>query len=214
MPDFPSDHLSALGVYKFTEALMSKAPTPGGGGTAALIGSLAASLAAMATNLTIGKKKFLPYEQDHLYIIAETNTLRLRLLELMDEDAAAFEPLSRVYALDKSTPGYAEQLERATLNACKAPFEMMECCCHLLTILEDLRRKCSVLLLSDVGCAALAARCALESASMNVFVNTRMLPACAEAEALSMEAQAMLEAYLPRAQAVADSVMDYLRRTK
>jgi Formiminotransferase-cyclodeaminase. len=29
--------------YQFTEELMSKAPTPGGGGTAALIGSLAAA---------------------------------------------------------------------------------------------------------------------------------------------------------------------------
>ena len=125
MPDSQFDLLSALGVCKFTEELMSKAPTPGGGGAAALIGSLAAALAAMATNLTIGKKKYLPYEQDHLHIIAETNTLRLRLLELMDEDAAAFEPLSRVYSLDKNAPGYARQLESATLNACKAPCEMM-----------------------------------------------------------------------------------------
>ena len=125
MPDPLPDHLSALRVYQFTEELMSKAPTPGGGGTAALIGSLAAALAAMATNLTIGKKKFLPFEQDHLSIIAETDTLRLRLLELMDEDAAAFEPLSRVYSLDKNAPGYARQLESATLNACKAPCEMM-----------------------------------------------------------------------------------------
>ena len=214
MPDPLPEHLSALRVYQFTEELMSKAPTPGGGGTAALIGSLAASLAAMATNLTIGKKKFLPFEQDHLSIIAETNMLRLRLLELMDEDAAAFAPLSRVYALDKDSPGYADQLETATLNACKAPCEMMDCCCKLISILEDLRGKCSVLLLSDVGCAALAACCALESASMNVFVNTRMLPGCTEAEAMSTKAQAMLEEYLPRARAVADSVMNYLRTTK
>ena len=214
MSDSLAGRLSALGVCQFTGELSSKAPTPGGGGASALIGSLAASLGAMAANLTIGKKKFLPYEQDHLRIIAETDKLRLRLLELMDEDAAAFEPLSRVYSLDKSMPGYAEQLETATLNACRAPFEMMECCCTLIALLEEFREKCSVLLLSDVGCAALAARCALESASMNVFVNTRMLPESAEAETLSKKAQAMLEEYLPRAQAVADSVMTYLRTPK
>ena len=138
----------------------------------------------------------------------------MRLLTLMDEDAAAFEPLSRVYSLDKSSPGYAEKLTSATLTACKAPFEMMECCCTLIALLEELREKCSVLLLSDVGCAALAARCALESASMNVFVNTRMLPGCAEADTLSAKAQAMLEEYLPRAQTVADSIMTYLRTPK
>ena len=209
-----SDSLADLSCRAFSERLSSKAPVPGGGGAVALTGSLAASLGAMAANLTIGKKKFLPFEEDHRRIIAEADWLRMSLLALMDEDAAAFEPLSRVYSLDKSMPGYAEQLETATLSACKAPFEMMECCCRLIALLEELREKCSALLLSDVGCAALAARCALESASMNVFVNTRMLPDCVEAKSLSTKAQAMLEEYLPRAQAVADSVMTYLRTPK
>ena len=64
------------------------------------------------------------------------------------------------------------------------------------------------------GCAALTARCALESASMNVFVNTRMLPDCTEAQTLHTKAWAMLEEYLPRAQAVSNSVMDHLRTPK
>ena len=209
-----TDHLSALGIHTFTEELMSKAPTPGGGGASALIGSLAASLGAMAANLTVGKKKFLPFEEDHQRIISEAGKLRLRLLELMDEDAAAFEPLSRVYSLDKDSPGYAEKLTSATLDACRAPFEMMACCRKLIVLLEELRVKCSRLLLSDVGCAALAARCALESASMNVFVNTRMIPDSEEAASLSRQAVAMLQEYVPRAQAVADSVMNHLRSPK
>ena len=208
------DSLADLSCRAFSEQLFSKAPVPGGGGAAALVGSLASALGAMAANLTIGKKKFLPFEEDHRRIIAEADRLRLRLLTLMDEDAAAFEPLSRVYSLDKSSPGYAEKLTAATLSACRAPFEMMECCCALIALLEELRGKCSVLLLSDVGCAALAAHCALESASMNVFVNTRMLPDCAEADMLSTKAQAMLAEYLPRTRAVADSVMDHLRTSK
>ena len=206
------DSLVNLSCGGFSEQLSSKAPVPGGGGAAALIGSLAAALGAMATNLTIGKKKFLPFEEDHRRIIAEADVLRLRLLALMDEDAAAFEPLSRVYSLDKDSPGYAEKLTAATLDACTAPFEMMECCCKLTELLEELREKCSVLLLSDVGCAALAACCALESASLNVFVNTRMIPENEEAAAMSQKADSMLQEYIPRAQTVADSVMIYLRR--
>ena len=208
------DSLRNLSCRAFSEQLFSNAPVPGGGGTAALIGSLAASLGGMAANLTIGKKKFLPFEEDHRRIIAEADRIRLRLLTLMDEDAAAFEPLSRVYSLDRSSPGYAEKLMVATLAACKAPFEMMQNCCTLIALLEELREKCSPLLLSDVGCAALAARCALESASMNVFVNTRMLPDCTEAQTLHTKAWAMLEEYLPRAQAVSNSVMDHLRTPK
>ncbi len=208
------DSLADLSCRSFSEQLASKAPVPGGGGAAALIGSLAAALGAMAANLTVGKKKFLAYEEDHLRIIAEAGRLRQRMLELMDEDAAAFEPLSRVYSLDRNSPGYAEKLEAATLAACRAPFQMMECCCAMTALLEELREKCSMLLLSDVGCAALAARCALEAASMNVFVNTRMIPDNAEAAAMSAKAVAMLQDCIPRAQAVADSVMAYLRKTK
>ena len=39
---------------EFSEALASKAPVPGGGGAAALIGALAAALGSMAVNLSLG----------------------------------------------------------------------------------------------------------------------------------------------------------------
>ena len=206
-----SEPLSALQLFDFTEQVTSKAPTPGGGGVAALIGALAAALGSMATNLTIGKKKYLPFETEHRMMIAEANVLRLRFLELIDADAAAFEPLSRIYSLEKTTPGYDEMLRAATLDACKAPFEIMEHCCKLIALLENLLPKCSVLLLSDVGCAALAARCALESASMNVLVNTGLLPDVAEAGDYASRVEDMLREYVPRAQAVSDKVFAHLR---
>ncbi len=208
------DRMSAMQLFDFTERLTSKAPTPGGGGASALIGALAAALGAMAANLTMGKKKFLSFEQDHQHIIAETNILRLRFLELIDEDAAAFEPLSRAYSMDKTDPAYDETVRNATLSAAAVPYEIMRCCCELIELLENLKGKCSVLLLSDVGCAAVAAHAALESASMNVFVNTRLLPEDKEARALADAASEALEQYLPRAHAVADGVMDYLRAPK
>lgn len=204
--------LAGLSCVDFSERLASKAPVPGGGSAAALIGSLAAALGTMAANLTIGKKKFLPYEEDHRRIIAESDALRLSFLHLIEEDAAAFEPLSRAYSLDKNSPDYSEMMRKATLDAADAPFRMMRNCCDLISLLEELRSKCSALLLSDVGCAVAAVRAALEAASMNVFVNTRLLPGDAEAERLSLEAGRMLEQYIPRAQVLTDSVMEHLRK--
>ena len=165
----------------------------------------------MATKLTLGKKKFLSYEEDHKRIISEAEFLRGRFLELVEEDAAAFEPLSRVYSLDRNTPGYDEEFRNAVLNACRAPLEIMERCCMAIVLLEELLPKCSFLLLSDVGCAALAAGCALESASMNVFVNTRMLPDFADTTAMANRAAAMLSNYVPRARSISHSVMAHLR---
>ena len=105
-----TEKLNSMSCAAFSEQLASKAPVPGGGGAAALIGALASALGAMATNLTIGKKKFLCFEEDHLRIIAETGQLRTRFLELMEEDAALFEPLSRVYSMDRNDPAFAGTL--------------------------------------------------------------------------------------------------------
>ncbi len=209
-----ADSMAALSLSAFSEQLASKAPVPGGGGVAALVGALAAALGSMAANLTMGKKKFLPLEPDHRRIIGAMKALQCRFLELMDEDAAAFEPLSQAYSLDRSIPENAENLRSATLNASQVPLEMMQHCCELITLLEELQGKCSVLLLSDVGCAALTARCALEAASMNVFVNTCSLFGNAEAKQLEEKAVGLLKEYMPRAQAISDNVMDYLRRSK
>ena len=64
------------------------------------------------------------------------------------------------------------------------------------------------------GCAAAAGRAALECAAMNVFVNTRLLPENGRARELAAEAETMLREYIPRAQGLADSVTDLLRKPK
>ena len=51
------EKLSENPCAEFAAQLASKAPVPGGGGAAALIGALAAALGAMAARLTVGKKK-------------------------------------------------------------------------------------------------------------------------------------------------------------
>ena len=206
-----NEHLIHLSCGEFSEQLASKAPVPGGGGTAALIGALAAALGTMAANLTVGKKEFLPFEEDHRRIIREMDALRRRFLSLIEEDAAAFEPLSQAYSMDRNAPDYSKVMTAATLRAAQPPFMMMRCCCDLIVLLEELREKCSVLLLSDAGCAAAAARAALECAAMNVLVNTRLLPDNTTAQEMAGQVGAMLREYIPRAQAVSDSVTEYLK---
>ena len=197
---------------EFAAQLASKAPVPGGGGAAALIGALAAALGAMATRLTVGKKKFLPYAEANARLIDDCDRLRDRLLELVEADAAAFEPLSRAYSMDKSDPDYAATMRAATLEAASVPLQMVECCAELIALLETLPETCSKLLLSDVGCAAAAAKAALECAAMNVFVNTRLLPEDAQAQRMEQRAAALLSESGARADAVSEAVMAYLRR--
>ncbi|MBR2684214.1 MAG: cyclodeaminase/cyclohydrolase family protein [Atopobiaceae bacterium] len=206
------ERLTDRSCAAFAEVLAAKESVPGGGGAAALVGALGVALCSMVGNFTTGKKTYADVEEDVQRMLAEATDVRLRLLQLVEEDAEAFFPLSQAYAIPRDDPRRAEVLEEATKQACSAPVEMMRQICRAIELLEEMGEKGSHMLVSDVGCGALLCRAALEAASMNVFVNTRTLGDRAFAEQVESECDAMLAEYLPRAEACAASVMERIRR--
>lgn len=206
-----ADKLTDLSCNDFTAAIAAKQPVPGGGGAAALVGAMAAALCSMTGNYTTGKKTYAAVEDDVQRMLAEAEDVRVRLIELVDADAKAFEPLSRAYAIPKDDPNRAEVLEAATKTACEPPIEMMRQCARAVELLEEMEQKGSRMMLSDVGCGATLATSALEAASLNVFVNTKSLADRAYADALDAEAQELLDTYVPRAHTVWARVSDRLR---
>lgn len=205
-------HLTTLSCTAFADALASKASVPGGGGAAAMAGALGIALCSMAGSFTTGKKKFAAVEEDVQRMLADGEALRIRLLELVDADAEAFEPLSRAYSIPKDDPSRAKSMEEAALNACKAPAEMVRCCGKALILLEEMLEKGSKMLISDVGCGALLCKAAMESAALNVFVNTGMLKDRETAAKLEQEVDDALRTYLPLADKIAASVTAYIRK--
>ena len=206
MPD-----LIAKSCADFACALASAEPVPGGGGAAALTGVLAASLGAMAARISAPRKKD-PTQKDALEErVHLADAMRQRLLGLIDRDAAGFAPLAAAYAIPKDDPARPEKLRKASLMACLAPMEMLRCCGDTARLLEELSGLVSPLLLSDVGCAAALCRGALQSAAMNVWVNTRGLKGDPEAEDLNGQVRAVLEEALPKTEAVARAVAEKLQ---
>lgn len=159
----------------FIDALASKSPTPGGGGASAYVGALAASLGLMVGNLTVGKKKYADVEADVLVCMERLEGHRLRLLELIDEDARVFEPLSRAYSLPTDTPEdqwHKQAVMQQTLtDACDPPLAIMEECLHIIREAEFLADAGSRLALSDVGVSVVFAKAAVQAASLNVYIN-------------------------------------------
>ena len=197
---------------KFAQLLASKSPVPGGGGASAIVGALSVALCSMAGNFTVGKKKYADVEDDIKIILEKAEDLRLKLLELVDEDAEAFEPLSQAYSIPKDNPERDEILEKALLNACKAPLKIIESCAEVIKLLEEMSEKGSKLLISDVGCGAYLCRAAMESAALNVFVNTTLLKNREEAAKLETQTEKFLSEYCPRAVKVAMQVTKIIRR--
>ena len=203
--------LTELTCSAFAEKLAAKESVPGGGGAAALVGALAAALCSMVGNFTTGKKTYAAVEDDIQRMLTEAENVRIRLLELVEEDAAAFAPLASAYGIPKDDPTRAEVLEAATKGACAAPVEMMRQIAHTIELLEEMGQKGSRLLISDVGCGALLARAALEAASMNVFINTKSFKQAEWAYAIEEECVELLDEYVPRAEACADDVISRIR---
>ena len=56
--------LTQLSCEDFLSQLASKAPAPGGGGAAALVGAAGVALGNMVGNLTTGKKKYSAVEEE------------------------------------------------------------------------------------------------------------------------------------------------------
>ena len=200
-----ADKLIENSITGFMEKLASKAPVPGGGGAAALAAALGTALCSMAGSISVNEKRAGLYE-----LIEKSEALRGRLLQLIDEDAENFEPLSKAYSKPKTDPDYAETMRRVTLDACRSPMEIMRCCCEAVELLEATKVLCSKMLLSDIACGASLCKAALECASFNVFVNTKTL--CeTDAKPIDDEADAMLREYIPRAQKISDEVLNVLR---
>ena len=70
--------LTQLSCEDFLSRLASKAPAPGGGGAAALVGAAGAALGNMVGSLTTGKKKYAAVEADILTLNERAGALRAR----------------------------------------------------------------------------------------------------------------------------------------
>ena len=187
---------------KFVEVLASSAPTPGGGGAAALVGAVGTALGNMVGSLTVGKKKYADVEAEILDLKAKCDTLQTELLDLVKKDAEGFEPLAKAYGIPKDDPNRDAILEKATVEACKVPMEIMEKCCEALDYIKIFAKKGSRLAVSDAGCGAVCCKAALQAASLNVFINTKSLKDRTVAEELNRQANVMLSKYCALAEEI------------
>lgn len=177
---------------QFLAELSSNAPVPGGGGASAAVGAFAAALGMMVTNLTIGKKKYAEYEEELIACRARLEELRDQLIDLVDGDAVAFEPLSKAYSIPKDDPSRDQIMEDALYEAGVVPMSIMETVLAAAKELEILVEKGSRLAVSDVGVGILFAQAAIEGASLNVYINTKLMKNRERADEMNAKADAII----------------------
>ena len=203
-----------LSLNSYAEQLSSKAPVPGGGGAAAYVTALGAALGSMVGNLTVGKKRYADVEDEVRELIGRAEALRDQLEALSEQDAEVFYPLSQAYGLpsgtDQEKAAKAAVLQPALVAAAGVPLQLCRVVGQVLDVLERLGQIGSRIAISDVGVGAALCRAGLESAEMNVLINSRLLTDQAARQALEVEASQLVEQGVARAERIVSAVRGQL----
>ncbi len=162
-------------VNTFLDELASSAPAPGGGSAAALGAAIGAALVSMVANLTVGKKKYSDVQADIQRILSQSEALRQKCVQLLENDVAAYTQVSKAYKMPRDTEEEKDARTAAIQDALKGatavPMELAETCVEVLRLCPESAEKGNVLAVSDVGVAALMAEAALRAAALNVWIN-------------------------------------------
>ena len=198
-------------LVEFTTELASKAAVPGGGGASALVGAVGVALGNMVGELTVGKKKYADVEEDIKALMEKAEALRLKMLDLIEADAACFAPLAKAYGIPKEDPNRDMIMEEALKTACSVPMDIMRTVCEAIALMEEFAKKGSALAISDAGCGAVCCKAALQGASLNVFINTKSMKDRETAVALEVEVQDLLDKFCPIADEIFDIVFQKIK---
>ena len=181
----------------FARETASESPAPGGGSISAYMGALAAALGTMVANLSSHKRGWDERWKEFSDVAEKGQALMQELLDLVDEDTAAFDRIMDCFSMPKGTEeekaARAAAIELATLYAASVPLMTMEAALKTLPLALEMALKGNPASASDAGVAALAARAACRGAELNVRINVAGLKDKTPAEPLTARAAEILK---------------------
>ena len=204
------ERLVRMTLKGFAAETASESPAPGGGSISAYMGALGAALGTMVANLSAHKrgwddrwKKFSDWAEKGQAIMKE-------LVDLVDEDTAAFDKIMAAFGLPKGTEeekaARAAAIEEATLYASRVPLRTMKASYKVFEVAEAMAVEGNPNSVSDAGVGALAARSAVLGACLNVKINAVGLMDRKKAKELIDEAEAIAAKAMAREKKILEIV--------
>lgn len=183
----------------FAEALAALTPKPSASGSAALPATLAAGLVAMAAGSTVVCEPFTNLAFDMDEVVREADELRAELLDLLDEDADAFDQVMEARRLPQATleqrAARLRQIQRAYEDAVQPPLHVCRRSLRVLELAADVVERGNPNAALDASVAALFAAASVEAAALSIeseldpIVNEAFCTTCKE-ELQSLRARA------------------------
>jgi glutamate formiminotransferase/formiminotetrahydrofolate cyclodeaminase len=204
LEDAENAHLSSLAprllplsIKEFVLETSRESPAPGGGTIAAYMGALAAALGTMVANLSAHKRGWDERWEEFSQWAAMGQDMIRQLLQLVEEDTAAFNGIMAAFGLPKKTDeekaARQKAIQKATLYATQVPLRTMHAAMQAFVICRAMAKEGNPASVSDAGVGALAARAAVLGAGLNVRINAAQLEDRAQAEKLIGEANELVK---------------------
>lgn len=154
-------------LQEYADQLSRREPVPGGGSAAAFTAALGVGLISMVTNYSLGRKANTQAVDKRLAkILAVSEPMRLRLLELTSLDSEAYLKVSAARTLDKKAQ------KQAALEAKAVPQEVCKICYKAIQLTPFLVDKGNPWLLSDVQVAIELLEASFKGAAVMVRINS------------------------------------------
>ncbi len=170
-----TQRLIAMSLSQFANETASESPAPGGGSVSAYMGVLGAALGTMVANLSGHKRGWDERWEEFSEWAEKGMAVQKRLLQLVDEDTAAFNGILEAYAMPKKTESEKaareQAVQAATKNAILVPFSVMETAFSAFGLLKEMVERGNPSSVTDAAVGALAIRSAIIGAFLNVRVN-------------------------------------------
>ena len=171
--------LAQMTLEGFTRETASESAAPGGGSVSAAMGAFGAALATMVANLSAHKRGWDARWKEFSDVAEKGQAILDELLDLIDEDTAAFNRIMDCFSMPKGTEeekaARAKAIEEATLNAANVPLRTMEAALKALPLALEMAKSGNPASASDAGVAALAAVAGIRGARLNVRINAASL---------------------------------------
>ena len=170
-------HLSTTSLASYLDALASATPAPGGGSAAGVAGAMGAALVEMVAGLSLVKSGAMGDEHSGLQRTAleRARSARAELLQLADDDAAAYGAFMEALKLPKSSDDERTArtfaISTAAQRAAEVPLATLRATVAVAEAARSILDKSLLAAASDLEVAARFARAAGESAAENVEAN-------------------------------------------
>ncbi len=164
-----------MNLKAFMDETASESPAPGGGSISAYMGAVGVALGTMVANISSHKRGWDERWQEFSDWAEKGKFIQNSLLNLVDEDTAAFNRIIEVFGLPKKSEEEKKvrnmAVQEATKKAIMVPFRVMETAFPGFELLREMIEKGNPNSITDAGVGALALKSCIKGAFLNVRIN-------------------------------------------